>query len=392
MIAKQVQGRSFYNALSYVANKKDARYLGGNMVGRTPSELAAEFKVASALHPSVSRSVYHVSLSTSPDERLSDRQWLKIARAYMKGMKFDGSQYVAFRHCDTNHDHIHVIASRIRITDGSVVPDSWTYPRSEKLVRQLEEQFQLQPTRSSWERDWRSPKTGEVRRHRRTGDGILRVKLQEAIQQELENAPNLETFMKRLEEKGVSVKLRSSKTGVIEGISFKMDKLAFQGRQLGKAFSWTNVAKRWDSYKREGEHDAVMLGNKETTISQEVLRKLTENTARKGTHSNEGSKKDRLRQEYLRTSALVRQKTVLKRGRDIDVGVAILSAGASDGFDQAKEILTQSERVLELKASMPEGEYREEALRYIRETVTEARHILQRQRMIKLDLENDDAG
>jgi len=50
-------------------------------------------------------------------------------------MEFDENQYVIYRHTDTEHDHIHIIANRIRVIDGSAVSDSWNYRRSDILVQ-----------------------------------------------------------------------------------------------------------------------------------------------------------------------------------------------------------------------------------------------------------------
>jgi hypothetical protein len=134
VIAKQVLGSNFTGVLSYVSGKEGAQHIGGNMAGQSPSELVAEFRISRDLNFRVKKCVYHATLSVAPEEELSDRNWNKIADAYTKGMGFHGSQYVVYRHTDTHHHHIHIIASRIRITDGSTVSDAWNYRRSEVLV------------------------------------------------------------------------------------------------------------------------------------------------------------------------------------------------------------------------------------------------------------------
>ena len=241
MIAKQIKGSNFRKALNYVHNKSGAKLIGGNMVGKDPESLTDEFRISSDLKRTVTQCVYHVSLSVSPSEKLSSEKWIDIGRTYLDGMEFKENQYAIYRHRDREHDHIHIIASRIRITDGSVVSDSWNYRRSERLVRQLEQQFGLSQTQCSWEKRKRSPKTGEIRRQRRTGEVNKRSQLQLEIAQSLKNTPSLEEFMSRLGAKGVSVRLRKSKEGKIEGISFGLDGVAFQGRQLGKDYSWTSL-------------------------------------------------------------------------------------------------------------------------------------------------------
>jgi hypothetical protein len=107
MIAKQVQGSDFKKVLNYVHNKSGARPIASNMVGQDPQSLAVEFQLASRLRRTVTKCVYHASISVSPAQKLSDRQWLAIAQAYLQGMNFDGCQYVIYRHTDTQHDHIH---------------------------------------------------------------------------------------------------------------------------------------------------------------------------------------------------------------------------------------------------------------------------------------------
>ncbi|MEG3437474.1 relaxase/mobilization nuclease domain-containing protein, partial [Pannus brasiliensis CCIBt3594] len=130
MIAKQIQGTDFHKVLDYVHNKSGARLIGSNMTGQDPDTLAEEFRVSSHLRERLTKRVYHVSLSASPTEKLTDRAWVEIARAYLKGMEFDRNQHVIYRHIDREHEHIHIVASRIRITDGSIVADSWNYRRS----------------------------------------------------------------------------------------------------------------------------------------------------------------------------------------------------------------------------------------------------------------------
>ena len=241
MIAKQVLGSNFAGVLSYVSGKEGARHIGGNMAGGNPSELAAEFRISRDLNFRVKKCVYHATLSVAPDEELSDRLWNNIADAYVKGMGFHGSQYVVYRHADTHHHHIHIIASRIRITDGSTVSDAWNYRRSEVLVRQLEQQFGLKPVVPSWSKKERSPKTGEVRKYRRTGEVSRRVRLQQLISEALQGRPCLQEFVARLEAQDVEVQLRQDEHGKILGISYKLGSVPFQGRQIGHGYAWTQI-------------------------------------------------------------------------------------------------------------------------------------------------------
>jgi hypothetical protein len=88
-------------------------------------------------------------------------------------------------------------------------------------VRQLEWQYGLKPVVPSWSKKERSPKTGEVRKYRRTGEMSRRVKLQQLISEALQGKPCLQEFIARLEAQDVQVKLRRDERGKILGISSK---------------------------------------------------------------------------------------------------------------------------------------------------------------------------
>jgi hypothetical protein len=77
-----------------------------------------------------------------------------LAQKYLRQMGFDYNQYVVVRHCDRAHDHIHIIASRIKL-NGSCVSDSWDHLRIQAVMRELEQEFNLTPVESTWEKEKR---------------------------------------------------------------------------------------------------------------------------------------------------------------------------------------------------------------------------------------------
>jgi hypothetical protein len=177
MIGNQVKGTSFRGVLNYLHAKEGAELLGGTMAGETPRELAAEFRLSRQLNWRVKKAVYHASLSLPKTEYLEDGDWLAIAQDYLHEMGFEGCQYVVYRHTDQDHDHIHIVASRIRLTDGKTVSDSWDYRRSEQVIRKLEREYQLEAVLPSWAREKRASTTGECRFSDRTGIASVREQL-----------------------------------------------------------------------------------------------------------------------------------------------------------------------------------------------------------------------
>jgi hypothetical protein len=384
MIAKQIQGSDFKKALNYVHNKSGAKLIGGNMVGKDPESLTDEFRISSDLKRTVIQCVYHVSLSVSPSEKLSEQKWIDIARTYLQGMEFQTNQYAIYRHTDREHDHIHIIASRIRITDGSVVRDSWNYRRSEKLIRQLEEQFGLSQTQCSWDKRRRSPKTGEIRKQRRTGEVNKRSQLQVLIKQSLNDSPTLDEFIGRLSAQGVSVRLRKSKEGKIEGISYGVDGVAFQGRQLGKDYAWTSLESllsQESSYQPSQNRslsppEALALPDLQDEISVATLA-----TNNQEAESNElEQQKESLRAKYVSLASQIRQWSQFqpRETRDIDMGVTLLLLKAGDSVEEAKRILTQSDRVKQWHQELPREAFLNVAKQYIRQVTNQASELRQK--------------
>lgn len=262
MIGKQIKGTGFRGCLNYVLGKKDAYLIGGTMCGQTPEELAAEFAIARQLRPNLKVAVFHATLSVDRIEKLedseeNDQRWLAIAADYMKTMGFDNNQYTVVKHSDTEHDHIHIVASRIRL-DGSVVDDSWDYYKSQETIRQLEQDYNLEIVAPSWGKDKRAPTTGEHRHLQSKGNKSVRVQLQDLIDQVTLDNPSMPEFVERLQQQGVEVQVRLTRTGLSKGISYNLNGVAFSGTQLGKAYTFSGLQKhRGVSYDQQRDNSLI---------------------------------------------------------------------------------------------------------------------------------------
>ena len=262
MIGKQIKGTGFRGCLNYVLGKKDAALIGGTMCGQTPEELAAEFAIARQLKPNLKVAVFHATLSVASTQKLedseeNDQRWLAIAADYMKTMQFDNNQYAVVKHSDTEHDHIHIVASRICL-DRSVVDDSWDYYKSQETIRQLERNYNLETVTPSWETDKRAQTTGERRQLKSKGNKSVRVQLQDLIDEVTQDNPSMPELVERLQQKGVEVRLTLTQTGFIEGISYNLDEVAFSGTQLGKAYSFSRLQKHRGVSYDKGRDNALI--------------------------------------------------------------------------------------------------------------------------------------
>ncbi|MBD2682555.1 MULTISPECIES: relaxase/mobilization nuclease domain-containing protein [Nostoc] len=255
MIGKQTKGRGFRKLLDYLESRENAQLIGGNMSGRNARELAREFRLSRQLNSDADRVVYHVSLSAAKGDKLDDEKWTEIGDRYMKEMGFDANQFVIFRHHNTDDDHVHIAASRIRMDTGLVVHDSWDYVRSEKVLRQIEIDYNLVQVQGSREKLNRTPSTGQIRRIIREQEEYSSGRrdtppertIKEQLQQTIDTAsvdhPQMPILIWRLQLAGISVRTGFTRNGKSKGISYQKDGQAFSGTQLGAAYTFPGLQK-----------------------------------------------------------------------------------------------------------------------------------------------------
>lgn len=249
------RGSGFRGVLDYgFGAGKGAEIVGGNMVGTDPRTLAHEFSLSREARSEVQRPVWHCSLSCAPGETLSSEQWDALTNDFLRVMGMEGHQFVAIRHTDTAHDHVHIIASRIRL-DGELWHGQWEARKAINATQQLEREHGLTVTPGLEDIDVidnkRAPKKREIERSDRTGEAPARLRLQEILDAALEEPGTIFAFLDRLEAAGVSVRPNVASTGRLNGFSFEFDGVPFKGSQLGKAYSWKQLQTRGVEYEQE---------------------------------------------------------------------------------------------------------------------------------------------
>lgn len=259
MKAKVERGSGFRGVLDYAFGKGDAEVICGTMSGRDPRTLAAEFGLSRAARPDVSKPVWHTSLSLPPGETRTPAEWSLIIEDFMDGMGLGGHQYVAVRHHDTDHEHVHIIASRIGL-DGGLYLGKWDAKRAIKLTADLEVKHGLTVTKGLEDgpAPVATPTRKEVEMAIRTGDAPPRVALQQIVDAALETPGSIFDFMDRLEAAGVGVRANVASTGKMNGFSFEWQGVPFKASDLGKAYGWKSLQERGVTYEQNRDGAALI--------------------------------------------------------------------------------------------------------------------------------------
>ena len=141
-----------------------------------------------------------------------------------------------------DHDHIHIVSNPIDL-NGKWIDDYQSFRRFEKIIRQIEKDEKLTEIKSSWEVKKRAPSHGQTQRFkkelREVAAGVRQVailpvieRLQMAIDTAAKESSSVIELAKKLAEQGIETRLKITRTGLVQGISYGLDGIKFQGNQL----------------------------------------------------------------------------------------------------------------------------------------------------------------
>lgn len=197
------------------------------MLGRTAAERLVEFELDAARHPMVAfnRLVVHCSLSRPVSHDLTPAQWIKIAHRILRKAGASNANFVATRHGDTDHDHIHIIFSRA-LPNGRLLSDSNDFRKLREAARASSAELDLDVL-MELDATPKAPTDHAVsaqRRATRRGTQPEVWVAPEMIDDALQYAVSFVAFEFNLKAKGIEVKLAKRGTDQkVTGIMFRCD-------------------------------------------------------------------------------------------------------------------------------------------------------------------------
>ncbi|NEU71759.1 relaxase/mobilization nuclease domain-containing protein [Hassallia byssoidea VB512170] len=302
----------FLDTLKYVLGKEDAAIVDTNMMGTSPHFFNEQFLSTKYTNKAVKRQCAHliISIAHRPDyhEHLSNSQYSYVAREFLRDMGYlpkdeashATSQFVAVRHHDRSHEHLHIIASRIRL-DGSLVDDSYDYFNSQVSTRRIAAQLGLEVTPTTNEavasrlkQEYEitvptSPKRSKSIRainskHKTpTSKEIIR----EAIGDAIKDSPTISTFIQRLEENNIGV-LPKMRGDELLGFTYIHNDVKIAGYQVYKPYSWNKLQSEYGLSYDQGRDSSILQSSTKRAIAyiNNSSSREPEYTAHKPTNSN----------------------------------------------------------------------------------------------------------
>jgi Relaxase/Mobilisation nuclease domain/Large polyvalent protein-associated domain 7 len=259
MIAKLIKGSGFRGALDYLfhgnekSKNKSPEIVGSNMAGLTARQLAREFSALRKLRLTLGKAVCHISLSIpADDKKLPNQTWGEIAETFIQELGFTDCPFVAVKHNDTDHQHIHILASRIKI-NGDVVSDKNDFKRAEDIIRKLEKKFGLSAVLPS---NQAPKKRGKRFKNEKDLNMNKTNEVTTAIDQALDEAKDLQAFIDCCNKQDITVK-PYIEGGKVIGTTYIYDGIHYKASSLGKEYQWPSIAEKYN-HDREFIHLGVL--------------------------------------------------------------------------------------------------------------------------------------
>ena len=253
MFGKILHGSAFGGLVNYV---NDPRKRANLIAASDGINLANNQTITDSfvMHAGLSRTakpVAHFILALSPHDadRIDDQKLERLVNEYLKRMGYDDNQFVAFRHHDKEHPHVHIIANRVNF-QGKCTKDSHERDKNRKVCKDLTKEFGLYMAKGK----------EAVKEERLRSMDAIRYHMMHSVSESLQVASNWKDFQDELAKVGIRCRFRYNKnTNGIEGISFSIarDKvvnkkgeakmrhdISFSGKQLDQSLTLTHLCEK----------------------------------------------------------------------------------------------------------------------------------------------------
>lgn len=249
MYGKILHGYSFGGLVNYVNDprKKATLVAASDGINLTNNQTITDsFVMHAGLSSRTKKPVAHFVLAFSPHDapRIDNILLGQLANEYLQKMGYDDNQFVAFRHYDKEHPHIHIVVNRVNFK-GKCTKEAHEKDKNVKVCKDLTRKYGLYIA---------SGKEVVKVQRLRTMDAI-RYQMMHGVKESLQVSYNWKDFENELAKLAISLRFRyNTTTNGIEGVSFTIDKdkvgsrmrhdISFSGKQLDASLTLSHICER----------------------------------------------------------------------------------------------------------------------------------------------------
>ena len=235
MVAKIVKGKSFKGVVNYVLDKdKQTQLLAAEGIRlKSRESIIRSFVAQTGLNPKVSKTVGHISLDFSVQDRdkLTNAKMVQIAKEYMTKMGIVNTQYIIGRHYDKEHPHIHLVFNRVD-NNGKTISDKNDRYHSEKICKELTGKHGLYFAQGK----------ENVKVHRLKEPDKTKYEIYDALKKAVSKCRNWNELKKELQKQGITTDFKyRGNTNEVQGVLFEKNGYKFNGSKIDRLFSYSKI-------------------------------------------------------------------------------------------------------------------------------------------------------
>jgi Relaxase/Mobilisation nuclease domain. len=264
MIAKIVIGSNFSGVVNYLLNEdKNAEIIDCEGVRiKDKSSVIDSFNTQLKMNPNVKKAVYHISLDFSVQDinKLTNENMSEIARDYMSRMNIHDTQFIAVRHYDKEHPHIHLCINRID-NNGQIITNKNDRYRSIEACKQLtcENEFYYAQTKEN------------VKRHRLKEPDKTKYEMYDALQQCIPVSTDWSELIINLKQKGIETTFKYKGTSShVEGVKFSKNGYHFNGSKIDRQLSFLKISQSLNK-KFKAEQSDFPVKRKDNYLPKSII-------------------------------------------------------------------------------------------------------------------------
>jgi hypothetical protein len=246
MIAKAKTVAYTFNSISYAHNKTGAKELDRNLlVGETPGELTNEFLVFQKLNNRAEKNTF--SFVLSPDDRdsrnFTKKEWKDITHDFLKKMELEDHQWIAYKHNDNRHNHLHIYVNRIN-ERGEAANDSYISNRASRAAEEIAQERKMYTAK-------------DIQKEKQRKQSNKYRKVYEAHKEIIKGCTDLNEYINLMEKKGYRPNFKISNSGKAVGVKFEVNGEMVKGSAIHRSMSGGNIEKAIHSNKNLKQQNTI---------------------------------------------------------------------------------------------------------------------------------------
>lgn len=235
MMAKIIKGKGFKGCVNYILDSKKGTTLleAKDVRLKSKASIIQSFVSQAKLNPNLSKSVGHISLNFSAQDKdkITNEMMVTVARDYMQKMGIKDTQYIIARHFDKEHPHIHLCFNRVD-NKGKTISDKNDRYRSEKICKELTAKYGL----------YLSSGKENVKTNRLKEPGKTKYEIYNLLSQLVPKSKSWKQLLYNLNIYGVDYQFKyKGQTDEIQGITFTKNGYSFTGSKVDRMFSYSKI-------------------------------------------------------------------------------------------------------------------------------------------------------